>query len=48
MHDLYYCVVQLWCLLQRADRVEELQHWVERHKFHIQKLEVRKKRKESE
>ena len=25
---------------QRLDRVEELQGWVERHKYHIQKLEV--------
>ena len=26
--------------MQKQDRVEELQGWVDRHKFHIQKLEV--------
>ena len=26
--------------VQKNDRVEELQGWVERHKFHIKELEV--------
>ena len=36
------CVVleRFALLFQKVDRVGELQNWVERHKFHIQKLEV--------
>ena len=30
----------LFLLLQKSDRVDELKEWVERHKFHVQKLEV--------
>ena len=27
-------------VMQKQDRVDELQGWVERHKYHVQKLEV--------
>ena len=33
-------VIDFLCSIQKNDRVEELQGWVERHKYHIKELEV--------
>ena len=35
MHHIF----NIWFVLKKQERVEELRHWLERHQFHISQME---------
>ena len=40
MLNTIVCSFTLHTYVQKQDRVDELQEWTDRHKYHVQKLEV--------